>query len=375
MTNHLPSELSDCMRTESKVTRRHALTTLAATLAGGLAIPVLAQTPATPKPAPPKPSFPKPTLHVYPDYGWLRGFNVVPSWGARIEEAWWLYDGVRMRDEVALARQVHANCIRLWIEFSGWMAAPDKVTANFLDAVQAIGEAGMKTMPCLFNRWHDNLWDYGGTYTEDLFRSPKPKLDYVRALVTPLAKDDRVLIWDLCNEPEARDQNTDVNRKEFAFFSLVAKTVRECGARQPITMGTMQNDGNIGLYAPLMDVLCGHPYDRTPEEMRKKIATYKQAQQQHGKPFLVNETIPGCLDDAKRAEAAKYCTELLSAAGFGWMGWALREGKAISTRRDRYDGNGINNEGFHPFFTKEGRLRGGLEFLTEKPTLRPPWEK
>ena len=56
------------------------------------------------------------------------------------------------------------------------------------------------------------------------------------------------------------------------------------------------------------------------------------------------------------------------------FGWALREGKAISTRRDRYDGNGINKEGFHPFFTKAGELRDGLEFLTEKPKLRAPWE-
>ena len=75
----------------------------------------------------------------------------------------------------ALARQVHANCIRLWIEFTAWMADPDKVTASFLDAVKAIAEAGMKTMPCLFNRWHDDQWDYGGTYTEDLLRDWKPQ--------------------------------------------------------------------------------------------------------------------------------------------------------------------------------------------------------
>ena len=35
----------------------------------------------------------KPTLHVYPDYRWLRGLGMVPSWGARIEDAWWFYDG------------------------------------------------------------------------------------------------------------------------------------------------------------------------------------------------------------------------------------------------------------------------------------------
>ena len=32
------------------------------------------------------------------------------------------------------------------------MADPDKVTDRFLDAVKAIDEQGMKTMPCLFNR-------------------------------------------------------------------------------------------------------------------------------------------------------------------------------------------------------------------------------
>ncbi|NBV20450.1 MAG: twin-arginine translocation signal domain-containing protein [Proteobacteria bacterium] len=320
------------------------------------------------------PAWPKPTLHAYASYGWLRGFSVVPSWGARIEDAWWLYDAARMREEVALAKQVHANCIRLWIEFSAWMADPDKVTASFLDAVAAIGENGMKVMPCLFNRWHDSKFDYGGTYVENLKPGWKQPLDYVKALVTPFAQDDRVLIWDLCNEPQAHDLNNDANKREFAWLSEIAATVRACGARQPITIGTM-NGGNIETYAPLMDVLCAHPYARTKPDLEKFIAGYKALQTKHQKPLLVNETIPGALDDIVRAEVARYYTESLAEAGFGWQGWALREGKAISTRRDRYDGNGINGQGFHPYFTKEGKLRGGLEFMTEKPKHRAPWAK
>ena len=315
-----------------------------------------------------------PTLHAYTDYGWLRGFSVVPSWGARIEDAWWFYDPARMREEVALATQVHANCIRLWIEFTAWMRDPEKVTANFLDAVAAIGAAGMKVMPCLFNRWHDDRFDYGGTYTENLFRNWQPQLDYVRALVTPLAADERVLIWDLCNEPQAHDLASDVNKKEFAWLSDIAATVRACGAKQPITIGTMAGK-NIETFAPLMDVLCGHPYAHDRAGLEGAIASFHALRQAAGKPFLVNECIPGSLNDATRAETARFYTELLSAAGFGWMGWALREGLAISTRRDRYDGNGINGEGFHPFFTKEGTLRAGLEFMTEKPKLLPPWKK
>ena len=55
-------------------------------------------------------------MHHYTDYRWLRGFNIIPSWGARIEQAWWEYDPSRFREEAALATQTHANCIRLWIE-------------------------------------------------------------------------------------------------------------------------------------------------------------------------------------------------------------------------------------------------------------------
>ncbi|MEI6424969.1 MAG: hypothetical protein WCP55_22345 [Lentisphaerota bacterium] len=60
-------------------------------------------------------------------------------------------------------------------------------------------------------------------------------------------------------------------------------------------------------------------------------------------------------------------------AGYGWMGWGMREGKAVSTRRDRYDGNGLNGEGFHSWFNADGTLRAGLEFLREPPLYPAPW--
>lgn len=86
------------------ITRRQSFRLLAAASIGaGVSQQLAAQDSKVEKPLAAA-AFPKPTLHVYPDYGWLRGFSVVPSWGARIEEAWWFYDGARMREEVALAR-------------------------------------------------------------------------------------------------------------------------------------------------------------------------------------------------------------------------------------------------------------------------------
>jgi len=321
----------------------------------------------------------KPTLYTYESYGWMRGFSVVPSWGARIEDAWWFYDAGRMREEVSLAKQVHANSIRLWIDFTAWMRDPEKITANFMDAIAAIDEAGMKAMPCLFNRWHDAQYDYGGTYLENIVKGWNPQREYVKALVKPLARDARVFIWDLCNEPQAgapwaKEMTPEHTKKELEWLNAIAQTVRECQAQQPITIGTMVG-ANIEAFADLCDVLCGHPYAHDPAGLAKLILDFQALSKKHDKPLLVNECMPGSLNDETRAVVAKYYTGQLSTAGMGWMGWALREGLAISTRRDRYDANGIKKEGFHPFFTKEGKLRNNLEFMTEVPKVKAPWEK
>jgi hypothetical protein len=313
-------------------------------------------------------------LHRYDNYRWLRGFNIIPSWGARIEQAWWAYDGSRFREEVTLAVPTHANCIRLWIEFTAWMADPDGVQAAFMDAIAAIGDTGMTVMPCLFNRWHDNRYDYGGTYAEDLYRDLGPKLEYVRVLVAPLVDDPRVLAWDLCNEPAACAFDDPLAARELHWLSRVAETVRRTGAQQPITIGTLQNTVNMELYAPLCDVLCCHPYGQSEAQQAEFIAVCQAIQRKYGKPMLSNETIPGCLDDAKRAACARYTIRLMEDAGFGWMGWGMREGRAISTRRDRYDANGIDGQGFHAWFTRDGRLRPGLEFLLDPPRFSPPWQ-
>ena len=313
-------------------------------------------------------------MHNYTEYGWLRGFNVVPSWGARIEQAWWAYDPARLREEVALARDVHANCIRLWIEFTAWMADPERITAHFLDAVAGIAENGMKTMPCLFNRWHDRTYDYGGTYIEDLHTDWRPKLDYVRALAAPLGADDRILAWDLCNEPQVPRLDAASNAKEIEWLEQVAAAVRSCDAQQPITIGVLQVEEQMDRLAPLCDVLCCHPYGRTPEQLREMLEVCRRIQDKHAKPMLCNECIPGCLDDLRRAECARWSIAALEAAGYGWMGWGMREGRAISTRRDRYDGNGLDNQGFHAWFNADGSLRSGLAFLREPPARRAPWE-
>lgn len=366
--------------------RRHALQGLAATAAASAIVSPAAAPQASaappalpPLPEMPRPEFPRPSLHVYDSYGWLRGFNCIPSWGARIEDAWWFYDAGKMREEMALARSVHANAICLWIEFTAWFRDPAAVTRSFLDAVAAIDEHGMKVMPCLFNRWHDATYDYGGTHIEDLAPGMPSQLEYVRALVTPLAADPRVFCWNLCNEPQAAADPTlkkfgeELCRREYQWLMGIAETVKACGARQPLTIGTM-NGANITFYAPLVDVLCAHPYARDRAGLEAMIRSFTAIVAAEHKPLLVNECVPGCDVDEIRGETHRYYRELLAAAGYGSMAWSIREGRSIAARRDRMDGNGINGKGYHPTFNADGSLRRGHDWMRDKPAQAAPWE-
>lgn len=325
-----------------------------------------------------------PSINVFPDYGWLRGFNVIPSWGASIEEAWWHYHPERFRAEIALAAPLHANCIRLWIEFTAWMADPEKVQENFMDAIDAIDLLGMKTMPVLFNRWHDRDYDYGGTYLENIATAFWPYRNYLQALVTPLVDDARILAWDLCNEPSsisltepspAAPIGFNTTALELNWLNQINETVRGLGVQQPITIGTMNFGSNIDIFAPLCDVLCCHPYAHTPDDMERMIKDCQHIQSSHhNKPMLCNECCLGSDDDLRRAEMIRWTTEKLSKAGYGWMGWGLKQGKAIASRPDRMDGNGLDGKGWHAWYRSDNQLRDGLDFLKEQPNKPTPWQ-
>ena len=107
-------------------------------------------------------------------------------------------------------------------------------------------------MPVLFNRWNNVALPMGMVADRDIatggygFEKFEP---YVQGLMNRFGNDDRVAVWDLCNEPQAPRLGADLNFREILWLSRVADWVRQ-SSDKPITVGTGKND-NVRVYAPL----------------------------------------------------------------------------------------------------------------------------
>jgi Cellulase (glycosyl hydrolase family 5) len=152
-------------------------------------------------------------------------------------------------------------------------------------------------------------------------------------VVKAFARDDRVLAWDVWNEPDntnggsyhSEEPADKVERVE-TLLPQVFRWAREAGATQPLTSGVWKGDWSVpGTLSPTekiqlenSDVISFHNYD-PPEEFEKRV---KWLQAFH-RPLICTEymargngsTFAGTLPIAKREHVAA-------------INWGLVAGKA-----------------------------------------------
>lgn len=203
-------------------------------------------------------------------HGWLVGCNFVPHTAINQLEMWQpeTFDPFLIDKELGWAEDLGFNTIRVFLHHLLWEQDPQ----GFLDRIDLfLGIAhkhGIKTMLVLF----DAVWDP----FPKLGKQPEPKHNvhnsgwvqcpgyevlnnpgrydelqqYVEGIVNRFKNDERVLIWDLYNEPDNmnltsyNDQAYVLHKAELSR-ELLRKTiiwVRAIKPSQPITMGPWQED-------------------------------------------------------------------------------------------------------------------------------------
>ncbi|HEU4703274.1 MAG TPA: hypothetical protein VFS37_12395 [Conexibacter sp.] len=347
----------------------------------------------------------------------VRGFNYSGSWGTSGLDLWQHHDNGLMAVEVARGKRFFPgwNVARWWLSHEAFQRNRERFLANFKAGVEIFDAHAIQVLPVLFNRWRDPVCDFGGVPLEHIvpglsvfcpdgsfataaLASDQESVfgaddthslfgEYIAAVVGAHADDERILGWDLCNEPflgaYLADPDSPVRAAEAQWLRWCGDMCRAVGAQQAITIGHGPIMAALELTEPLVDFISFHPYylpEALPVEDPKPgtdwfaslhpKANYERflddavAFAAHsGKELLASETCWGANDDADRAELIRYTLGELSKREIGFTVHALHHSLVADLHSAAYGPVGMPER--LEFINADGSLRAGHEAFNE----------
>lgn len=321
------------------------------------------------------------------DFSKVKGFNYQPGFAYNSYEAWRFFDADTMQREIGRGKRYFpkTNAIRLWLSYDAFRYEEDRQAENFETALKILDGLGLKALPVLFNCWHDGFMDNGGIYINQIVPGScrcsngfEVMYDsFVEKIVGAHAKDDRIIAWDICNEPFSYGYNERfakiVKPYEFSWLEKIYKMCKAAGAAQPLAVSLcMDPFEDNELVAHISDIAMIHPYYYfCDEDIKNKsyagyvelLKKYKAFAAAHGKQVLTTEVCWGSLDDLKRAEIVRLSLSAHAECGIGFIVHALNYSH-VADLHDAQDGV-VGSPGNLAFIDKEGKIRKGHEVFNE----------
>lgn len=313
------------------------------------------------------------------NYSQIRGFNYQPGYGSTGLENWLYFNPSIVELELRRGKAFFPkfNTVRYLLSWDAYLRDPEQFAKNFEKSLQIADKLGIKVIPCLFNRRHDPDLDYGGIYIDhflprySFLLNKENHIDgYVQQIVSEHAGDDRILLWDICNEPfhypDPDNVSIEIKNNELVWISGICDIVRGIDRNKPLGISIHPFHGIQGLerIEPLCDVLLIHPYYMDElDDMDKRreyeefVAANKEFSEKCNKPILVTETCWGDLNDMKRADIVRYTLEVLIKNNIGFLAHALHYSKAPDLHNPE-DGP-VGRPGNLAFINADGSLREG----------------
>jgi hypothetical protein len=265
---------------------------------------LLAQTPRPTSPvSAPRPVWPAEKAHAwYAKKGWPRGCNFIPSTAVNQLEMWQAatFDPTTIDRELGYAQRIGLNCMRVFLHHVAWL----QDSAGFKQRISRYLDIASKHHITTIFVFFDDCWS--PTYHAGPQPAPKPGIhnsgwirdpgqlyyeepalvdtleQYVKDILTTFRHDDRILLWDLYNEPG----NSDYGDKSLPLLQKIFTWARDVDPDQPLSAGVW-SDGLTTLDAFQLansDVLTYHDYD-PPSEHFHHIVTL----QAYRRPLICTE--------------------------------------------------------------------------------------
>ncbi len=294
---------------------------------------------------------------------WLVGCNFAPSTAINQLEMWQpeTFDAETIDRELGWAASIGFNTVRVFLHDLPWKENREAFYENLDKFLELAAKHKIRTMLVFF----DGVWDPDpqsgaqrrprtGVHNSGWVQSPgrviladNAKQDalqpYVQDVITRYANDERVLAWDLFNEPCNDNTNSygplELKNKDEVAARLVRKSfewARAIGPSQPLTVGLWRGPewsdpsklNKVHQTAlELSDVVSFHDYG-PPEQMQRRIDELRK----YGRPLLCTEfmargngsTFEAILPLLKKENVAAYCWGLVDGktnTKYPWKTW------------------------------------------------------
>ena len=292
----------------------------------------------------------------YAKQPWLVGSNYIPATASNELEMWQAetFDPKRIDLELGWAEAVGLNTMRVFLHDLVWKQDAAGFSKRLDTFLKIAAKHHIRPVLVLF----DSVWDPDpklgpqlpprpGVHNSRWLQSPgakglmdlaeEPRLEaYVRGVVGKFGHDERVLAWDVWNEPDNTNGGNYADPKDKVervneLLPKVFAWAREAGAQQPLTSGVWAGDwtpekrsATAAIQLEESDVISFHSYDKA-EEFEKRILSL----QQYGRPLICTEymargngsTFEGSLPIAKKYNVAAINWGLVAGKTQTYLPW------------------------------------------------------
>jgi len=255
----------------------------------------------------------------YAKQPWLVGANYIPATAINQLEMWQAesFDAARIDKELGWAQSIGMNTMRVFLHDLTWQQDPAGYRSRIDQFLSIASKHKIRPLLVLFDScWdpdpklgrqhpptpgvHNSGWVQGPGRAALTDPSQKARLEtYVKGVVTAFANDNRILGWDIWNEPDNTNGSSygrlEPSNKKELVLALLAKSfewARAANPSQPLTSGIWAGDWSTNeklapmarLQVEQSDVISFHNYD-SPMELEKRIVQLARFQ----RPLLCTE--------------------------------------------------------------------------------------
>ena len=301
----------------------------------------------------------------YQQHAWINGANFIPSTAINQLEMWQAdsFDSVTINRELGWAENIGFNTMRVFLHSVAWKQDPEGFKNRMDQFLYIANRHGIQPLFVFFDDcWnkvprpgkqpaprtgvHNSGWlqDPGQPASNDTTLFPSLE-KYVKDVLGRFAKDKRILLWDLYNEPG----NSGKRDSSLTLLKKVFQWAREVNPDQPISAGLWAWDYEKlnAFQLENSDIITYHDYEE-PQWHLRVIQLLKA----NGRPMI-------CTEYMARTRNSRFSNimPLLRKENVGAINWGFVSGKTNTIYAwDTPIPDGSQPiEWFHDIFFPDGR--------------------